>query len=362
MKFIIICNVILLTLLPFVSKAQKPPSKTPVFVSEVVNQDFYDDVEALGTLRSNESVDLTPSVTELVTKVSFEDGNRVAKGDVLVEMEMAEELALKIEEEYRLKEAQRQVDRLRPLVKRGASSQSSLDSQKLEVETSKARLKAIESQIQQRQIIAPFDGVLGQRNISIGSLTQPGSIVTTIDDDSVMKIDFAVPELFIPELIKIETIKAKSRTWPDKSFEGKIISVNSRVDPITRSVVVRAAIDNDEKHLRAGMLMRVNINNNFRKALVIPEEAIISRGSKNFVFVIEKDDDKTTVQEKQIKIGTRKEGIVETLKGLEEGQQVVIHGTLRIRNGSEVEIKAVEKNNDSLKEMLNNKSSYNTTK
>lgn len=353
MKILNIICIVAIAITPLNISAQKPPSKaTPVFVAKVLKEDFFDEVEALGTLRANESVNLTPSVTELVTKVNFEDGNRVEKGDVLVEMEMAEELALKIEEEYRLKEAKRQVSRLEPLVKRGAASRSVLDTQKLEVETSKARLRAIESQIRQRQIIAPFNGVLGQRNISVGSLTQPSAVVTTIDDDSVMKLDFSVPELFIPELTKIKNIKAKTRTWPDELFEGNILSINSRVDPITRSVLVRATINNDANKLRAGMLMRVKINKNLRKALIIPEEAVISRASKNYLFVVDEKDGKTTAQEKQVKLGTRKQGVVEILGGVDEGQLVVIHGTLRIRNGSEVDVKATEEDNETLQELL----------
>ncbi|MFW0778118.1 MAG: efflux RND transporter periplasmic adaptor subunit [Rickettsiales bacterium] len=351
MKMIATILLVTATFTTATAYAQKAP--VPVFVVNVHNKAFVDEIEALGTLQANENVELTSTVTELVTKVNFEDGARVKKGDVLVEMDVAEELALKAEEKSRLQEAQRQVNRLQPLIKRGAASKAALDEQQVALQASQARMKAIESQIRHRKVIAPFDGVVGQRNISVGALAQPGTLITTIDDDSVMKLDFSVPEIFLPTLKKDVKIKATTRAWPEDQFSGTIFSVNSRVDPLTRSVSVRALLQNPDHKLRPGMLMRVQLQKNPREAIVIPEEALVTKGNENYVMVVVHDDDKTTVKNTAVKIGARRKGDVEIVKGLEEGVQIITHGTLRVSPGTEVIVKAVDNDDESLTDMLN---------
>ncbi|MFT7823843.1 MAG: efflux RND transporter periplasmic adaptor subunit [Sulfurimonas sp.] len=173
-----------------------------VYVVDVALQPYSDRIEALGTLQANEQVALSASVTERVTALYFDDNQRVKKGDLLVELDAREEFAELAEEESRLAEASRQLKRLEPLSARGAASQSALDESRLEVETAQARIRAIRARIELRRIRAPFDGVLGLRNISVGSLVKNDSLIATIDDDTVMKLDFTVPSLHLPLLQK----------------------------------------------------------------------------------------------------------------------------------------------------------------
>lgn len=336
--------------IPALGHTQQAP--VPVFVAKVERKSIVDELEALGTLQANENVDLTSTVTELVSKVNFDDGQRVKKGDVLIEMDAEEEIALKAEEQSRIREAERQIKRLRPLIARGSASESAIDDQRLQLRTAQARMRAIESRIRQRQIVAPFDGVLGQRNISVGALSQPGRVITTIDDDSVMKLDFAVPEIFLPVLRKGTNIVATASAWPNRVFTGTISSVNSRVDSVTRSISVRALLKNPDYKLLPGLLMRVQLQKNPRLALVIPEEALVASASNNYVMVVVAEGDKTTVDRRAVELGTRRQGEVEILSGLEQGESVVTHGTLRVRSGGAVVVKAVETNNETLTEML----------
>ncbi|NHN38035.1 efflux RND transporter periplasmic adaptor subunit [Pseudomaricurvus alcaniphilus] len=324
----------------------------PVFVAQVKSKHFVDEIEALGTLQANENVELSSTVTELVTRVAFDDGQRVKKGAVLVEMDAAEELALKAEELSRLREAERQIKRLEPLISRGSAAVAELDEQRLQRQTSQARLQAIESQIGKRQITAPFDGVLGQRNISVGALAQPGALITTIDDDSVMKLDFAVPEIFLAALKKGGQVTARASAWPGEVFSGAIASISSRIDPATRSLSVRALLPNPDYKLRPGMLMRVRLQNNPRQALVIPEEALINRGHETAVMVIVSADGTTRVQKTAVELGTRRKGEIEITRGLTEGMQIVTHGSLRVSSGAEVIIKAEANADESLAHML----------
>jgi len=187
MKNYLIALAILVMIAPAQAQ-EKKPAKAPqnVIVAKARAEDFVDRVEALGTLRANETIALTATVTETVIAVNFEDNQRVAKGDVLIEMRGGQEKAELAGEQATLAEAKKQMDRLTPLVATGAASQSQLDERKREYQTANARLDAIRSRIGDRVITAPFDGVLGMRNISVGALVQPGTVITTLDDDSVM--------------------------------------------------------------------------------------------------------------------------------------------------------------------------------
>lgn len=339
----------LLALAPYLAAQGQP---TPVFVATVERKSFTDDVEAVGTLKANENVELMSTVTERVTRINFKDSQRVRKGRLLVEMDAAEELAQKAEEEYRIKEARRQVERLKPLVKRGAASESLLDQQQRELKTAEARVRAIQSRINQRRIFAPFDGVVGLRDISVGAMVQPGTRITTLDDDSIMKLDFSVPEVFLASIKPGTKIISTAGAYPDETFEGEVSGIGSRIDPVTRSIQVRALLNNNDGKLKPGLLMRVVLKKNNRNALVIPEEALIPNGNQNYVLQPVKDGDKLTVERRLVTIGARRQGEVEVLSGVTEGGQVVTHGTLRANPGMPILIKAIQKGSETLTELL----------
>ena len=343
---------ILLSISALTSAQQRKAPVTPVIVTSVTLQEFADVVEALGTLNAKESVDLTSPVTEIVTKISFTDNQRVKQGDVLVEMDIAEEQAELAEQKSILAEAKRQVKRLTPLVKEGAASASVLDENKRNLEGATARIKAIQARINQRILKAPFDGVLGLRNVSIGALAQPGDIITTIDDDRVMKIDFSVPEIFLATLKPGVVVLAETEAFADKVFRGEIAHVDSRVDPVTRSIRARALVKNEDGLLKPGLLMLVKLQKNPRTALLIPEEALIVNGTNKFVFVVSEKEGKTSVEQRKVELGKRQFGEAEILSGLEIGEQIVTQGVLRIRQGAAVKIVAVENKGDQLSKLL----------
>jgi membrane fusion protein (multidrug efflux system) len=324
----------------------------PVIITEVQRDHFVDRVEALGTLRANESVDLTATVSETVTVIHFEDGQRVAEGDILVEMTNQEEHALLEEALSTAAEAKKQYDRVRPLAKRGAASTSLLDQRRREYETAQARLRAIESRLSDRLILAPFAGVVGLRNISVGTFIEPGDVITTLDDDSLMKLDFTVPAIHLATLVPGLRIEARSVAFADQPFEGRLSGVNSRIDPVTRSIAVRAILPNPERLLKPGLLMTVEMLKNPRDVLVIPEEALIPIGQRHDVFVVEPSAAPPIAHRRQVTIGARRPGEVEIKEGLEAGEFVVIHGALRIRPDQPVAITAVATGDEALDELL----------
>lgn len=315
---------------------------TPVIVSPVKAVPFEDRVEALGTLRANESVALTASVTETVSALYFDDGDRVEAGKLLVEMTSSEEQAQLREARAREREAASQYRRVQSLAKQGTASQSLLDERSREWQTARAQLVAIESRLSDRLVKAPFSGVMGLRNISVGALVEPGDLISTLDDDSVLKLDLSVPSVYLPTLEPGLPVLAKTRAYGDREFRGELRSIDSRVDPVTRSVVARVLLPNEDRLLKPGLLMQVSLKKNPRTALVVPEAALMPTGREQFVLVAVPEGDGYRAERRQVRIGARRPGLVEVVSGLKPGEQVVTHGTLRVRPGQAVAIKAID--------------------
>lgn len=325
---------------------------TPVIVEEAVRDRFVDRVEALGTLRANESVTLRSTVTERIVTLRFTDGQRVKAGDVLVEMTADEERALLQEARSVLEEAQRQYDRVRALVRNNYAADSQLDERRRTVETAQARVAAIESRLIERQIVAPFSGIVGLRMISVGALADPDTPITTLHDDSVMKLDFSVPATFLTTLQPGLAIVARSAALENQTFRGTVASIDNQIDPVTRSIVARAIIPNPDAVLRPGLLMSVELQKRPREAVVVGEETLMPAGSDTFVMVVDSSGDKPVVKRRRVEVGGRRPGSVEIVSGLEAGEMVVSHGGLKVRDGQAVTIRAVKKPDEPLDHLL----------
>jgi membrane fusion protein (multidrug efflux system) len=321
----------------FAATAVAAPPSPQVVVAEVRKEPFVDRVEALGTLRANEMVVLTANTTELVTKIHFDDGQRVQAGDVLVEMSSDEERAQLAEARAAAEEARSQYERVRPLAAQGTAAKSQYDERRREWETAQARVAVVESRLADRTIRAPFAGVVGLRKLSVGALVRPGDPITTLDDDGVMKLEFTVPATYVDTLQPGLAIAARARAYGSREFHGQVRSVDSRVDPVTRSIQARAEIPNPDRALRPGMLMTVVLMKNPREALVVPESAIVSSGRKSHVFRVDADAG-NRVQRREVEVGARRAGEAEILTGLAAGELVVVHGTQRVRDGQVVQV------------------------
>jgi len=325
-------------------QAAKPVDKKPqhVIVAAVRSDEISDRIEALGTARANESVSITANVTEKVKEIHFEDGQLVQKGDLLVVLEQSEEQA-NLEQARALRgERQLSLNRLLKLEKRKLAPTDEVDRARLEVQQAKASIAAIQSRINDRVIHAPFAGVVGLRNISVGALIESGKLIATLDDTRFIKLDFSVPSIFLAELRTGLKIKARAAALGNKTYQGEVKSIDSRIDPITRSVQVRAVLPNPEGALVPGLLMQVDLLRNTRQALLIPEAALLPQGNKQYVMVQIKKDDKDTVEKRQLNIGTRLPGFVEVLSGLKLNELVVTHGNNKVQPGSRINVLAVD--------------------
>ncbi|NNE38826.1 MAG: efflux RND transporter periplasmic adaptor subunit [Gammaproteobacteria bacterium] len=300
-----------------------------VTVEAIKFMEIVDTIESIGTTHANESVAITSKVTETVSQVHFSDGDHVNSGQILVEMTNSEESALLAEAQANLDEARRQLNRQLDLGEKGLAAKSIIDEVIAREEAVQARFNAIAARMNDRLIRAPFDGILGFREISPGTLLTSNTVITTLDDISVIKLDFSVPEIYLGTITKGFKIISRSDSWKDREFEGVIDTIGSRIDPVTRAVMVRAKIDNPEELLRPGMMMTVKIITDARQSLVIPESAFIQTGKQSYVFIAGEDG---LAHRQPIRIGARRYGYVEVLEGLQPGQLVITEGGFKLRD------------------------------
>lgn len=315
--------------------ARKQNAAIPVEAIAAYETTISDSVESLGTAMANESVDITANVTETISEIDFSDGQEVTKGDVIARLSQQEEAAQLAAAQARQKENRRELDRLNTLLKNKAAAQREYDERLTLIEVTKQEVEAIDARIADRTLRAPFDGVLGIRRVSVGALVQPGELITTIDDLSSIKLDFTVPSIYLSSLKVGTPIEAKAAGFENRVFRGEVASVNSRIDPVTRSVLVRALIPNEDATLKPGLLMQVTLLKDERQALVVPEESTIQRDNRHFVLVIGDDG---AAEERQVQTGVRQPGMLEITDGLAAGEKVVTRGMGTVRAGQKVEI------------------------
>ncbi len=313
------------------------PGQQPVLVSTTTaaEREFVDVIEAVGTAKARESIDITAKTTETVGAVNFTDGQKVEAGDVIVEMTSREQSADLSAARASLAEADQAYQRTKELAAKGFASQAQLDAALAARDSAAARVRALESRVADRLIRAPFAGVVGLRKVSVGTLVRPGDIITTLDDVSIIKLDFTVPEAFIGALKDGMTVRVRVAAYPQRTFEGKVVGIDTRVDPVSRAVAMRAEIPNADAALRPGMLMTVALLKNQRMALAVPEQCLVPVENKQFVFVVAADK---TAERREVVIGARQPGFVEVVSGLKAGETVVVEGTLRLRPGAKVRL------------------------
>ncbi len=306
-----------------------------VYVTPARFETFADRIEAIGTLSANESITVTAKAQGVIRTINFDDGETVRENELIVVVAAAEEDARLDAELANLEEQRKTLERIIDLSKSNNVSQARVDEQMAMVKKAEANVAAARARVSDFRIWAPFSGVLGTRRVSPGALVSPGTVITTLDDISVVKLDFAVPETFLSSLRPGLDIEATSQAYPGEVFTGEVSAVDNRIDPVTRSVEIRAVISNDDHRLRPGMLMIVELIKDRRNSLMIPEHALMPDGTQQFVYVV---NDESVAQRKEIVIGRRRPGYVEVVDGLSEGDLVVTEGTMRLRPGAKVEI------------------------
>ncbi len=312
------------------------PAAQPVAVAPVELHTLENIIEPLGTALAWESVDISVQVTETVISVLFDDGQTVAAGDLLVELNDAKERADRRIAELTIAEHTRERDRLAWLFEQDAIAKRDLDDRETSLALAQAALAKAEAELADREIRAPFAGVLGIRMVSLGDLVTPGAKITTLDAIDTLRVDFPVPEKYASHLSTNMTFQAVNAAWPGTLFNGAVSAIDPRVDTITRSVRVRGVIPNEDHRLKPGMLLSVRLNLGARKAPVVPETALTVLGERQSVFVLSPDG--KTVARAEVKTGKRSGRWVEITEGLAPGTRIVTEGVSKVSHGAAVSV------------------------
>lgn len=299
--------------------------------------------EAVGTARANESVTLTSRQSGTVSRILFQEGQMVRKGEALVELESRERAADLDSVRAEISQARavadeirQQLDRARQLRATGNAPEARVDQLESQlraaegrIRQNESRLRAADARLDDFRITAPFDGRVGLRQVSVGALLQPGTVVTTLDDVSKIKLDFSIPEQYLAVLRQGLAVGTTTPAYPGREFLGQVTAIDTRVDPLTRAVRLNATFDNADGALKPGMFLNVALAVATRdNAVVVPEDALVAEGTRQFVYVVADG----RALRREVQLGLRMQSEVEIREGVKPGDQLVVRGHQRIRH------------------------------
>lgn len=337
------------------AQAQRPAGPPmAVEVAPVRTGVVFEKAEAVGTARANESVTITAKQTGFLASFAFQEGQQVKAGQILIEMETRERRADYEQAQNDLDQARanrddfrQKLERARQLKASGAITQARVDeldaqfrAAEARVRSAEARTRSLDARLDEVRITAPFEGRVGLRQVSVGALVQPGTVITSLDDLSRIKLDFSIPENFLGKLRSGLPVFARSSAYPNRVFEGMVSAIDTRVDPVTRAIKVNALFENRDEALKPGMFISVELALERREnAVLIDEEALVPEGARQYVFVV-RDNRAVRVE---VKLGTRLPGAVEIVEGVKPGEQVIVRGTSRVRPNQPVTARPLQR-------------------
>lgn len=307
------------------------PGAFPVAVEvvKVSASDFLDEVSAVGTLKSKESVVLRPEIAGRILSIGFKDGAVVAQGARLVSLDAAVQEAELQQAKANLGLAETSFKRNQELVAKKFLSQQALDISLANLKLQQATVQLAAAKLAKTQVRAPFGGMLGLRNVSVGDYVKEGQDLINLEDISTLRVDFRLPENYLGRLSQGQTVTLTTDALPGQTFKALLDAVDPMVDQNGRAISARARLDNAAAKLRPGMFVRVRVLFGQRKnVLMLPEQAIVP-GAQPAVFRIV--DDKA--QRVPVKLGLRRAAEVEVVDGLQAGDVVVTAGQLKLRDG-----------------------------
>ena len=322
--------------LPQAAGGGGPGAPVAVEVAVVQARTLADDVSAVGTLVSNESVVLRPEVSGRIEAIRFRDGEAVRRGAILVELDAAVQRAELQQARANLTLAESNFRRTQDLFGRKFVSQSSLDDARAKLEVARASLALAQAHLARMQIRAPFDGVVGIRSVSPGDFVKDGDALINLEDIATLKVDFRLPELYLDRVRAGQALELSSDVLPGARVAATVEAIDPLVDAQGRAVRLRASLANPELRLRPGVFVRVRLILGERAAVpVVPEAALVpAPGNTQFVYRV--DDGK--VKRVEVRTGQRRQAVVEVVEGLEAGAVVVTAGQLKLRDGAAVNV------------------------
>ncbi|UAL08787.1 efflux RND transporter periplasmic adaptor subunit [Caulobacter segnis] len=307
-------------------------------VSQLVvgERPFTDRIEVLGAAKGRQSVTITSNTPELITAVHFSDGQAVSRGQVLVTLKADQEDAGVSEAKARLAQAERDYNRWKTLADKGIAPRATAEQYLSALEVAKASVGTAQAQKLDRVLRAPFSGRVGISDVAPGMLIAAGTPIVSLDDASVIRVDFSVPDRYLSTLRVGLPIAARPDALAGQTFQGHIAQIDTRIDPATRAIKARAEFPNADGRLKPGMLVKVAIDQGVRTAVAVPEAAVQFEGNQASVFRIAKGPKGMVARRTDVDTGITEAGFVEIRSGLTKGDKIVADGLNRIQDGAPV--------------------------
>jgi membrane fusion protein (multidrug efflux system) len=320
-----------------------PSGPVPVEVGRVEAMRLEDDTQAVGTVRSRQGVMLRPEVSGRIAKLTFSDGQRVRRSQLLVQLDDSLQRAQLQQAEAQASIARTNLQRNQDLLAQNFISKSAVDQSGSNLEVAEAQVALAKAQLARMQIVAPFDGVVGLRMVNVGDYVKDGADLVNIEDLSSVWVDFRLPERFIARLKPGQAVQVTLDALPGRKYTGRIEALDSQLDANGRSVLVRAKLANAGGELRAGMYARSRVVFDVREnALVVPEEALVPLGDKQYIFKVIDEGGKKMARRVEARIGQRVPGKVEVLEGMTAGDMVIVAGQSRLGGGASVPVRVID--------------------
>lgn len=315
-----------------------------VEVGRAVRARLEDDATAVGSLRANQGVMLRPEVSGRILRLGFGDGQRVKLGQLLVQLDDTLQQAQLQQARAQASIARTNLQRNRELLAQNFVSQSVVDQSQATLEVADAQVALAQAQLQRMKVTAPFDGLVGIRNVNVGDYVKDGADLVQVEDVSTVLVDFRLPERYLAQLKPGQGVTVNLDSLPGKPFTGRVEAMDSQLDASGRSLLVRARLANAGGELRSGMFARTRIVFGARdNAILVPEEALVPQGNQQFLIkVIDGPNGGKLSQRIEARIGARQSGRVEILEGLQDGDLLVIAGQARLMRGESQPLRIVE--------------------
>jgi membrane fusion protein (multidrug efflux system) len=321
-----------------------PGGPVGVEVARVEAMTLTDDVQAVGSLKSSQGVMLRPEVSGRIARLGFVEGQRVQRGQLLVQLDDTLQQAQLKQAEAQASIARTNLQRSRELLAQNFVSQSAVDQNAASLQVAEAQVALAQAQLARMRVLAPFDGTAGLKLVDIGDYVKDGADVVNIEDLTALTVQFAVPERYIDRLRVGQPVDVAVDALPGRSFKGRVQAVDSQVDANGRALQVLAQVDNPGALLKPGMFARPRVIFSVREgAVLVPEEALVPLGAQQFVFkIVDGPDGQKLSQRLEAKIGLRLPGKVEIVEGLQAGDVVATAGQTRLLRGDRLPVRVID--------------------
>lgn len=314
-----------------------------VEVGRVEAMRMVDDAEAVGTVRSRQGVTLRPEVSGRVAALGFRDGQAVRRGQLMIQLDDTLPRAQLQQAEAQADIARTQLARNRELVGQGFVSQSAVDQSAASLEVALAQVALAKAQLARLRVLAPFDGTAGIRQVNVGDYVKDGADLVALTDAAQVWVDYRLPERYAARVATGLPVTVSLDALPGRRFDGRIEATEAQVDADGRTLLVRARLDNRDGLLRPGMFARTRTVFGVREqALVVPEEALVPEGGKQYLVKINDGPEGPTASRLEARLGIRMAGKVEILEGLNAGDRVVTAGQARLGRGDRQPVRVIE--------------------